>query len=123
MAGVVGRGAAVPPPRLRPDAPSAGAAGDDGTTFHFVTDGIESALEKAFDAAGGLDVRLGGGAATIAQYLRAGLVDEMHLAYVPLVLGGGERVFADPQCSAGYEVVEFVASEAVAHARFARRKA
>lgn len=94
-----------------------------GTTFHFVTDGIESALEKAFDAAGGLDVRLGGGAATIAQYLRAGLVDEMHLAYVPLVLGGGEMVFADPQCSAGYEVVEFVASEAVAHARFARRKA
>jgi dihydrofolate reductase len=60
-----------------------------GTTFHFVTDGIESALEQAFAAAGGLDVRLGGGAATIAQYLRAGLVDEMHLAYVPILLGGG----------------------------------
>ena len=58
-----------------------------GTTFHFVDDGIEAALERAFDAAGGKDVRLGGGAATIQQYLRAGLIDELHLAIVPILLG------------------------------------
>ena len=92
-----------------------------GTTFYFVTDGIEAALEQAFAAAGGLDVRLGGGAATIAQYLRAGLVDEMHLAYAPILLGDGERVFADAECSAGYEVAEFVPSAAATHVRFARR--
>jgi dihydrofolate reductase len=58
-----------------------------GTTFHFVGDGIEAALQRAFEAADGGDVRLGGGAATIQQYLRAGLVDELHLAIVPILLG------------------------------------
>ena len=66
-----------------------------GTTFHFVTDGIEAALERAVEAAGGQDVRLGGGAATIRQYLAAGLVDELHVAVVPILLGGGERLFDD----------------------------
>ena len=61
-----------------------------GTTFHFVTDGIESALKRAFDAAGGKDVRLGGGVATIRDYLHAGLIDEMHLAIAPVLLGSGE---------------------------------
>jgi len=64
-----------------------------GTTFSFVSDGIESALEQAFAAAEGRHVRLGGGASTVQQYLRAGLVDELHLAVVPVLLGGGERLF------------------------------
>ena len=66
-----------------------------GTVFHFVTDGIEAALERAYDAADGQDVRLAGGVSTIQQFLRAGLVDEMHLAYAPLLLGSGERLFDD----------------------------
>jgi dihydrofolate reductase len=93
-----------------------------GTTFHFLDDGIEAALERAVDAADGRDVRLGGGVATIQQYLRAGLVDEMHVVIVPVLLGSGERLFdhfdgAGPQ---GYRCVEFVASPSVAHVRLAR---
>jgi len=94
-----------------------------GTTFHFVDDGIEAALHRAFDAAGGQDVRLGGGVATIQQYLRAGLIDELHLAIVPVLLGGGERLFdhldGGPE---GYECVELVASPSVAHVRLARTR-
>ena len=71
---------------------------DGGTTFHFVTDGIEAALAKAKDAADGKDVRVGGGAATIRQYLRAGLVDEMHLAISPVLLGRGEHLFEVSTC-------------------------
>lgn len=92
-----------------------------GTTFHFVDDGIEAALNRAFNAAGGSDVRVGGGAATIQQYLRAGLIDDMHLAIVPVLLGSGERLFehldGDP---VGYECVEFVGSPSVAHVRLSR---
>jgi dihydrofolate reductase len=92
-----------------------------GTTFQFVDDGIESALKQAFDAAKGGDVRLAGGVATIQQYLRAGLVDEMHLAIAPVLLGRGERFFdhldGGPH---GLECVELVSSPAVVHARFAR---
>jgi dihydrofolate reductase len=92
-----------------------------GTTFHFVDDGIDAALERALDAADGSDVRLGGGAATIQQYLRAGLIDEMHLAIVPILLGNGERLFDHLDGGAiGYECVELVSSPAVVHARFAR---
>jgi dihydrofolate reductase len=92
-----------------------------GTTFFFVDDGIESALSKAFDAAGGADVRLGGGASTVQQYLRAGLVDELHLALVPVLLGGGERLFANvDNVHAMYECVEFTTSPGVAHIRLAR---
>ena len=63
-----------------------------GTTFHFVTDGIEAALQRAMEAANGKDVRVGGGAATIRQYLSAGLIDEMHLAISPMLLGSGEHL-------------------------------
>jgi dihydrofolate reductase len=91
-----------------------------GTTFNFVTDGIEAALDRAFEAADGKDVRLGGGAATVQQYLRAGLVDEMHVAIVPVLLGSGERLFDHLDGPVGYECVEFVKSPSVVHARFAR---
>lgn len=65
-----------------------------GTTFHFVTDGIESALEKAQKVANGKDIRIGGGASTIRQFLQAGLIDEMHLAFSPIFLGCGEHLFS-----------------------------
>ena len=65
-----------------------------GTVFHFVTDGIEAALKRAMTSAGGRDVRVGGGAATIRQYLQAGLIDEMHLAFSPVFLGKGEHLLA-----------------------------
>jgi dihydrofolate reductase len=99
----------------RPSLPMAG-----GTTFHFVDDGIEAVLERAFDAAGGADVRLGGGAATVQQYLRTGLVDDLHVAIVPILLGGGERLLDNLDGAPdGYECVEFAPSPAVAHVRFA----
>jgi dihydrofolate reductase len=93
-----------------------------GTVFHFVTDGIETALERAYEAADGQDVRLAGGASAIQQYLRAGLVDEMHLAYAPLLLGSGERLFDDLQdVPTGYEIAEFVGTPAALHVRFVRK--
>jgi dihydrofolate reductase len=67
---------------------------EGGTVFHFVTDGIESALEKARKAANGKDIRIGGGTSTIRQYLEAGHIDEMHLAVSPVLLGSGEHLFA-----------------------------
>jgi dihydrofolate reductase len=92
-----------------------------GTTFHFVDDGIDAALARALDAADGQDVRLNGGVATIQQYLRAGLVDDLNLTIVPILLGSGERLFdhldGGPD---GYHCVEFVASPAVAHVRLSR---
>jgi dihydrofolate reductase len=92
-----------------------------GTTFNFVTDGIEAALDRAFEAADGRDVRLGGGVATIQQYMRAGLLDELHVAIVPILLGGGERLWDGLDGgSAGYECVELISSPSVVHARFAR---
>ena len=93
-----------------------------GTTFNFVSDGIEAALQRAFGAADGKDVRLGGGVATIQQYLQAGLVDEMHLAIAPILLGRGERLWDNLDgISSKYECVELVSSAAVVHGRFARR--
>ena len=65
-----------------------------GTTFHFVTDGIESALRQAREAAGGQDVRVGGGVSTVRQYLQARLIDEVHVAIAPVVLGSGEALFS-----------------------------
>ena len=89
---------------------------DGGTTFHFVTDGIHSALERATEAANGLDIRLGGGVATIRQYLRAGLVDEMHAAIAPVLLGSGESLFADIDMpSLGYRCVEHVPTQNATH--------
>jgi dihydrofolate reductase len=74
--------------------PRASIAMDGGTTFHFVTDGIHAALQRATEAAGDRDIRLGGGVATIRQYLQAGLIDEMHLAISPTLLGAGEPLLA-----------------------------
>jgi dihydrofolate reductase len=89
---------------------------EGNTTFHFVTGGIHEALERARDAAQGLDVRVGGGPNTIQQYLRASLIDEMHLAVAPVVLGRGERLFEGVDLRAlGYECVQFVASEKATH--------
>jgi dihydrofolate reductase len=88
-----------------------------GTTFHFITDGIESALEQAKAAANGKDVRVGGGAATIRQYLRARLLDELHLAIAPGLMGRGEPLFEGLDMRAlGYQCVEHVAGKrAAAH--------
>jgi dihydrofolate reductase len=87
-----------------------------GTTFHFVTDGIQAALKRAREAAGGLDVRVGGGAATIRQYLQAGLVDSMHLAISPVLLGSGESLLAGIDLvKLGYKCTEHVASPAATH--------
>ena len=95
---------------------------EGGTTFNFVTDGIEVALQRAFDAAGGQDVRLGGGASAVRQYLRAGLVDEIHVAVVPVLLGAGERIFDNLDgAEAGYELTDFRSSPAVMHVRFSRK--
>jgi dihydrofolate reductase len=94
-----------------------------GTTFHFVTDGIESALAKARAAAGGKDVRLGGGVATVREYLRAGLVDELHLALRPVLLGGGEALFRDLDLrSLGYETTRSVPGERAMHVFLGRRR-
>jgi dihydrofolate reductase len=94
-----------------------------GTTFHFVTDGIHSALEQARAAAGERDVRLGGGVSTLRQYLRAGLVDDLHLAMSPVLLGSGENLFAGLDLSAlGYEVTERVVGERATH-YFLRKRA
>ncbi len=93
-----------------------------GTTFHFVTEGIEAALRRARAAAGGGAVRLGGGVSTIRQYLRAGLVDELHLVVVPVLLGTGERLFDSLDGALdGWECVEFTPSASVAHVRLRRR--
>lgn len=89
---------------------------EGGTTFHFVSEGIEAALQRARQVAGAKDIRIGGGAATIRQYLGAGLVDEMHLAVSPVLLGSGEPLFRGLDLVAlGYRVAEHVASEAATH--------
>ncbi len=96
---------------------------EGGTTFHFVTDGIEAALEQAFAAADGQDVRLGGGASAVQQYLQARLVDELHIPIVPVLLGGGERLFDNLDGGPdGYECSGLVTSPAVAHFRLTRAR-
>jgi dihydrofolate reductase len=92
-----------------------------GTTFHFVDGGIEAALRSATEAAGDQDVLIGGGAATVRQYLGASLIDELHLVVVPVLLGGGERPFDDLGSLADdYRCVELVSSTAVTHVRLVR---
>lgn len=89
---------------------------EGGTAFHFVTDGIHRALERAREAANGLDVRLGGGVASIKQYLRARLIDEMHIAIAPVLLGSGESLFAGLDLpSLGYQCVEHVPTNRATH--------
>src|SRR3954471_12055674 len=93
-----------------------------GTTFHFVTDGIESALRQAQAAAGGRDVRIGGGVATIRQYLQARLIDELHLAVRPVLLGKGEALFQGIDWrTLGYECSKYVSGERAAHVFLRRR--
>ena len=91
-----------------------------GTTFHFVTGGIHEALERAKQAAGGKDVRIGGGTSTVRQYLREGLIDEAHLAVRPVLLGEGENLYAGLDLSR-YEVAKHVFGERAMHV-FLRRK-
>jgi dihydrofolate reductase len=87
-----------------------------GTTFHFVTGGMHEALARARAAAAGKDVRIGGGPATIRQYLREGLIDELHVAISPVLLGRGEPLFEGLDFRAlGYACVEFVATEKATH--------
>jgi dihydrofolate reductase len=94
---------------------------DGGTTFHFVTEGIEAALERAREAAGGRDVAVGGGAEAARQYIRAGLLDEMTIHVVPVLLGGGARLFEDLDGrQTAYECIEVVSSPAVSHYRYRR---
>ncbi len=94
---------------------------EGGTTFVFVTEGIEAALEQARAAAGDLDVKIGGGVETVRQYLRAGLIDELHFAVSPVVLGQGEAVFAGIDLPAlGFRVTEHQATEHAMHVVLAR---
>jgi dihydrofolate reductase len=92
-----------------------------GTTFHFVTDGIHAALERARKSASGKDIRIGGGAATIRQYLAAGLIDELHVALSPVFLGAGESLYAGLNLPAlGYTKVTQTAGENATHLIIAR---
>jgi dihydrofolate reductase len=93
---------------------------EGGTSFTFVTDGIESALEQARRAAGGKDIVLAGGAKAAQQYLNAGLVDEMQLHMVPALLGGGERLFENVGDLHGLALIETIATTNVVHLKFAR---
>lgn len=96
---------------------------EGGTTFHFVTGGIHEALDRARDAANGMDVRIGGGPSVIRQYLQEALIDELHIAISPILLGRGERLFEGVDLRAlGYECVEFVTSEKASHVVLRRRK-
>jgi dihydrofolate reductase len=102
--------------------PRSSIAMDGGTTFHFVTDGIHAALERARDAAQGKDIRLGGGVATIRQYLTAGLIDELHLAVSPVLLGSGEHLLTGIDApKLGYHCAEHVATPSATHVVLKRR--
>lgn len=93
-----------------------------GTVFHFVTGGIHAALEQATAAAGGLDIRLGGGVSTVRQFLTAGLVDDMHLAVRPVLLGSGENLWNGVDARAlGYECTESIAGERATHVFIRKR--
>lgn len=92
-----------------------------GTTFHFVTDGTEAALERAKDAAKDRDVRIGGGIATVQQFLRARLIDELHLVFRPILMGSGENLFARiDMAKLGYRCTEHVSTELAMHVRLGK---
>ncbi|MGA7836838.1 MAG: dihydrofolate reductase family protein, partial [Ignavibacteriaceae bacterium] len=89
---------------------------EGGTIFHFITDGINAALEKAFDSANGKDVRLGGGVNTIRQYLKAQLLDELHLVVSPIILGSGENLYLNLDItSLGYKCIKYISSDKAMH--------
>jgi dihydrofolate reductase len=94
---------------------------EGGTVFHFVTDGIEATLERAREAAGAKDIRVGGGADTIRQYLKAGHIDEMHIAVASIFLGTGEHLLKDIDLTAlGYTCTKWAASDLAAHYTIAK---
>jgi dihydrofolate reductase len=94
-----------------------------GTIFHFITDGIEAARKRALEAAGGKDIRVGGGVATIREYLNAGLIDEMHLAISPVLLGSGEHLLGGIDLTRlGFECTEHVPTASATHVVLTRRK-
>src|SRR5688572_8062826 len=102
--------------------PRASITMEGGTVFHFVTEGIHAALDQAHEAAGGMDVRLGGGVSTIREHLRAGLIDEMHLAISPVLLGGGEHLLHGLDLNAlGYAITEHVTTPAATHVVVSKR--
>jgi len=102
----------------RPDLPMEG-----NTTFHFVTDGIHAALQRALAAANGKDIRIGGGVATIQQFLRAGLIDELHLAIAPVFLGSGEQLFHNIDLpKLGYRYIEHVSTPKATHVLVSKDK-
>lgn len=102
--------------------PRESLAMEGGTTFHFVTGGIHVALERAKEAAGGGDVRVGGGASTIRQYLRASLIDEMHLAITPALLGSGEHLLTGIDLPAlGYRRTHYVTTPGAMHVTITRK--
>jgi dihydrofolate reductase len=95
---------------------------EGGTTFYFVTEGIHSALRQAREAAGGKDVRVGGGVATIQQYLREGLIDEMHVTISPILLGSGELLFGGINAvQLGYQCAEYVTTPRATHVVLRKR--
>lgn len=95
---------------------------DGGTTFRFITDGIHSALRRAREAARGKDVRIGGGVATIQQYLREGLIDELHVAIAPILLGSGEPLFGGIDArQPGYQCAEHVMTPHATHVVLRKR--
>ena len=95
---------------------------EGGTTFYFVTEGIEEAAKRAAAAAGGKDVRIGGGVSTVQQYLRAGVIDEMHLVVSPVLVGAGERFFGDLDLvKLGFRVTRHAISERVMHVVMERK--
>jgi dihydrofolate reductase len=103
--------------------PRASVRMEGGTTFHFVTDGIHAALKLASEAAGDKDIRLGGGASAIRQYLREGLIDEMHLAIAPVLLGSGEHLLAGIDLpKLGYRCTEHIPTPAATHVVLKRSK-
>jgi dihydrofolate reductase len=96
---------------------------EGGTTFYFVTDGIRAALERARDAAGARDVKIGGGVSTVRQYLQAGLIDELHFALSPVLLGQGEAMFEGLDLPAlGYRVKESTATDLATHVVLGREQ-
>jgi dihydrofolate reductase len=96
---------------------------EGGTTFHFVTDGIHAALQRARDAAGARDVKIGGGVSTVRQYLKAGLIDELHYAFSPVLLGQGEAMFEGLDLPIlGYRVEKFTATDLATHVVLGRQE-
>jgi len=96
---------------------------EGGTTFHFVTDGIHPALARAKEVAQGKDVRLGGGVAAVRQYLTAGLIDEIHLAISPVLLGRGEHLLAGiDTVSLGYKCMQHAATDHATHVVLAKER-